>query len=222
MRLQLYFYHTDVRHTRALSDAILKNSVLLSLPQFAADLSVSVQAELSPAAILVRREGSGRPLIAWQEKDPAAAQLAAAGLNAPEVSLSHSGCWTLCAVSQHRIGADLERWRPAPYQKLAARFFTAGETRLLAHTGDAGCAALFYRLWVRKEAAFKCLLTGASLLPSLKKLDVRGGEIFLAGEHAYLYDLPVCPPGYTAAVCCQRHSAPVITFVPELPPLETP
>lgn len=73
-------------------------------------------------------------------------------------NLSHSGDWTVIAVSDGEVGVDIQQVKPVD-MRLATRFFSADEGRILAEAGD-GAKALFYRLWTVKEAYLKALGTG--------------------------------------------------------------
>lgn len=81
----------------------------------------------------------------------------------PNFSLSHSGKYVLCAVSDTPVGADIEAPRPDS-MKLARRFFTLREQALVKSDND------FCRIWVQKESYAKALGTG--LAQGLASFDV--------------------------------------------------
>lgn len=75
-------------------------------------------------------------------------------------SLSHSGQWVLCAVSDREVGCDVEQIRKAPLQ-VAKHCFSPSEY-------DAVCASpepeiTFFRLWTLKESFLKAVGKGLSL-----------------------------------------------------------
>lgn len=73
-------------------------------------------------------------------------------------SLSHSGDFVFCAVSEREIGADLQEETDADWETLSRRFFSVRERERLSKE-------LFFRIWCRKEAYAK--LTGEGLAASL-------------------------------------------------------
>ncbi len=133
-------------------------------------------------------------------------------------SLSHSGEYVLCAVSEKDIGADIQKMQPVDYGKLAGRFYAREECSLLEQcaTNEEG-QVLFYRLWARKESLGK--LTGQGVAGVLDKPVWPEGawerQVAAYGARAegkpdeggpegiYIWqDLP-CPLGYQAAICRQ-------------------
>lgn len=82
----------------------------------------------------------------------------------PGFSLSHSGPWVACAVSeQSALGLDIELLNGARnLLALAEQAFDATECTLLTEKqGDARVAA-FYTLWSTKEARYKLASTATS------------------------------------------------------------
>lgn len=73
-------------------------------------------------------------------------------------NLSHSGGWTVVALSDGEVGVDVQQVRPVD-AGVAKRFFTDGERRQIEAAGD-GATELFYRIWTVKEAYLKALGTG--------------------------------------------------------------
>lgn len=77
-------------------------------------------------------------------------------------SLSHSGSWVLCALSEAELGCDVEgprRCDPA----LARRFFHPDETARLFSLQPREQDAAFVRLWTLKESYVKAVGLGLSL-----------------------------------------------------------
>ncbi len=107
-------------------------------------------------------------------------------------NLSHSGEYVLCAVSDHEIGADIQRHEK--YQeRLAERFFHPEELAYLKEAKDR--KQCFYDLWSLKESCIKC--TGRGLSTGLERFSVvpllYGEEIVLdgfrcTGENAPSYE----------------------------------
>jgi 4'-phosphopantetheinyl transferase len=95
------------------------------------------------------------------------------------VNLSHSDGIALVALAAAPVGVDVERWRSAAAAtRIAERYFPPAEREAVAAApagpGAGGRAALFARLWTRKEACVKA--EGARLGDGLS-LPVRGGGL---------------------------------------------
>ncbi len=72
-------------------------------------------------------------------------------------SISHSGIWWICAVSDEEVGLDIQEQRMCNREKMARRFFHADEVKWLERHGF----DYFCRLWAYKESYVK--YTGAGL-----------------------------------------------------------
>lgn len=87
-------------------------------------------------------------------------------------NLSHSHSWMVLGFARGRpIGVDLE-YRQERFNaiEIARRFFTPEEAEAILHADEATRNALFYDLWVQKEAYLKAIGTG--LQRSLKTFSV--------------------------------------------------
>lgn len=116
-------------------------------------------------------------------------------------SLSHSGEYVLCAVSRREVGADIQRLTSVNELKLANRFFSEPESRVLERCESASeRRRLFFGFWTRKEAWGK--LTGEGVAAVLRK-DMQGAD---AGQDMEWTDF-VPPEGYAAAVCQFRRDS---------------
>ena len=95
--------------------------------------------------------------------------------SAPHFTLSHSGNYVMCAVSDIPAGCDTERI-PGPdrlqaLMRVAAKYYTEKEQAALAACpDDVSRALLFCRLWTLKESYVKC--TGKGLLLPFASFDV--------------------------------------------------
>lgn len=107
-------------------------------------------------------------------------------------SLSHSGKYVICAVSEQKIGADIQKYQKVEERKLAKRFFTGEEYQLLEQSSEEQRQALFFTLWTKKEAYGK--LTGQGVLPVLQRepIGVSWAEF------------PPPEAGYAMAVCTKN------------------
>lgn len=77
-------------------------------------------------------------------------------------SLSHSGGYVLCALSDSELGCDVEAPRPAK-PELAARFFHPLECDWLFSLPPREQENAFLRLWTLKESYLKAVGLGLSL-----------------------------------------------------------
>lgn len=101
------------------------------------------------AAVSVKRTKLGRPYFIGEDNVPCSTQC----------SVSHSGRYWICGLSEFRLGIDLEdpdHSRRHNGERIARRFFSTEEAEYVRQGG----AAAFYQLWVRKEALLKYRGTG--------------------------------------------------------------
>jgi 4'-phosphopantetheinyl transferase len=126
-------------------------------------------------------------------------------------SLSHSGEWTLYAVSRGApVGVDIERATPEiDPDRTAARFFTPEEAAALAALPARSKREAFFRVWTRKEAYLKA--RGGGVPSRLRAVVVSTGETAAVlfdrndrdvASHWTLRDLDA-PDGYAAALAVQ-------------------
>ncbi|MCM1438288.1 MAG: 4'-phosphopantetheinyl transferase superfamily protein [Roseburia sp.] len=123
-------------------------------------------------------------------------------------NLSHSGEWTVVALSDSEVGVDIQQVKPVD-MRLATRFFTESEREILKGAGDAA-ELTFYRLWTVKEAYLKALGTG--LNRPLSSFEVRftagGAKIDDGGtDGGWLISEFDCFTGYRLA-CAGKEFAP--------------
>lgn len=101
-------------------------------------------------AVLLTVDDDGKPFV---EGDPL------------YCSISHSGAWAVCAISDKPVGVDLEVIR-GTQEKYMQRICTSEELHYIRY-GDEGCFARFFECWTAKEALFK--LTGQGPLLALSR-----------------------------------------------------
>jgi len=110
-------------------------------------------------------------------------------------SMSHSGEYVFCAVSDEEIGADIQMCKPLKNHHLGKRYFTEREQQLLEWKTEEERQKLFYRLWTKKEAYGK--LTGDGIGDAVG-LDTQELSESVLWEEWYL------KKGYSIAVCRYR------------------
>ena len=77
-------------------------------------------------------------------------------------SLSHSGDWAVCAISDHPVGVDIE-WCDPNRRDIASRFFHKDEIRYLNSLPPYARTDAFYSLWTLKESFVKSTGRGLDL-----------------------------------------------------------
>jgi 4'-phosphopantetheinyl transferase len=88
-------------------------------------------------------------------------------------NVSHSGNWVVVALSDRRVGIDIEEIKPAKI-KIAKRFFTDSEYSDLVSREKSDQPGYFFELWTCKESYLKAL--GKGLTKSLGSFSVRKGN----------------------------------------------
>ena len=111
-----------------------------------------------------------------------------------DFSLSHSGNYAVCAISDRMVGADTEQIQ-TPRHALARRFFHPEEQAFLAQAEDP-CDA-FTRIWTRKESFLK--RSGTGLAADLTGFSVTGDLKDGKGEAVQFHELSL--PGHLLCVC---------------------
>lgn len=119
-------------------------------------------------------------------------------------SLSHSGRYAMCAMSDEPVGADVQQVRKVNLS--IARRFHIRERDWLGQYPPAEQPDAFFRLWTRKEAWVKAVSGDRTLTLSEEDVIHR-----LPGWQFRDYELPY---GYRAAVCARGE-------IPEAPVLVT-
>lgn len=91
-----------------------------------------------------------------------------------QFNLSHSQGLALYGVARHAIGVDLEYLRPMPdAEKIAQRFFCAGEYRAICAVPSNERHKAFFQIWTAKEAYLKATGDG---LAGLEQVEVSLGD----------------------------------------------
>lgn len=113
-----------------------------------------------------------------------------------QFSISHSGTYVLCAVSEREIGADLQKMEEGKrLHQIAERFFSDEEKRFLADCAGEDLVKNFYQLWTKKEALGK--LTGEGIFTGLitEAVSARNDIEWLE---------PPAPEGYALSICRKK------------------
>ena len=146
---------------------------------------------VNPAEVAIGHDERGRPVL----------------LDRPalHVSIAHSGEFVACALSDRRVGVDVERTdRSEADDALAARVCTSAERRQLEHLPVGPRKRALIRLWARKEALAKAL--GVGLAVPFEQLDVRRDIPLIGGVRAgalRVRDVEGGPDGYAVAIATE-------------------
>jgi phosphopantetheinyl transferase len=155
-----------------------------------------------PEDVPLRETERGKPYL--ESTAPAAERL--------ELNLAHSGrCLALAWCLGAPVGVDVElldRFHRTPFLELARTAFSPAERQVLAAAPTEEHQAIFFRIWVRKEAIVKA--EGCGIAGALQRFSVvqeSDGHADWADEVEYpgspgkwrLVDL-AAPARYTAAV----------------------
>ena len=108
-------------------------------------------------------------------------------------SLSHSGDYAACAISNDEIGVDIQKVREVNL-KISKRVFTKSENTVLSSSQNK--TNEFFRLWVLKESYMKAKGLGFKLGFKSFSVDKRNDTTNVYS----LYNLNA-PRGYNLAVC---------------------
>ncbi|MDP9360613.1 MAG: 4'-phosphopantetheinyl transferase superfamily protein [Acidobacteriota bacterium] len=103
----------------------------------------------APEKIELDASGHGKPFLRGEEL---------------QFNLSHSHEMAVFALSQHRVGIDIEHVRDLrDAHQIADRFFSPEEVAELRNAPRADALETFFRCWTRKEAFIKALGEGLSI-----------------------------------------------------------
>ena len=117
-------------------------------------------------------------------------------------SLSHSGSFVLCALSDKPVGCDIQ-WTQKVNTQLARRYFAPREAALLENLPPEQARELFCRLWVLKESLGKALGCGLSESILGREFDFSAAAPALQSEPELCFR-EYSLPGYRCAVCAQK------------------
>jgi 4'-phosphopantetheinyl transferase len=115
-----------------------------------------------------------------------------------DFNISHSGAYTMCAISEEkRVGVDIEEIKAIPITDFKDQF---SEKEIQAMLDSADVYKSFYKLWTQKEAFLKAIGTGLYL--PLHKVFIEENAIFFENIQWYLTSLEV-DDNYAAHVCAE-------------------
>lgn len=128
-----------------------------------------------------------------------------------QFNVSHAGNWVVWAISQTRVGIDVEEMKvDFAFEEIATHYFSPQEQRLILDSNHA--RQLFYQLWTRKEALVKA--TGQGLTDSLARIPCLDGDHYpddnlLAGNASWMVRSFTVADNYPGAVAYLTSSDPI-------------
>lgn len=118
-------------------------------------------------------------------------------------NISHSGDWSVCAVSTLPVGVDIERIQPLDVN-IAKNVFTESEFERMTDFADkAEQLNYFYQIWTIKESYLKTLGLGFSKTPDSFGADIDNNQIRLTGniERGYYFRQYNFDKNYSLCAC---------------------
>lgn len=183
--MKLYVYTSDAHGGSRDEEILIKQSIIAYCADSAEKVLEKAEIYKLVQDAEIKREKGGKPYIETSEKDESGRQQKK---RPAEFSVSHSGEFFACLVSDKPVGIDIQEIRDADTCGIAGRFFSEEERKY----AEAGGEDAFFDIWVRKEALIKC--TGKGLSQGLAsfstvKNGVPADEIELEGEFRGKYRL---------------------------------
>ncbi|MCI1655396.1 MAG: 4'-phosphopantetheinyl transferase superfamily protein [Lachnospiraceae bacterium] len=127
--------------------------------------------------------------------------------DAPEIrfSISHSGCWWACAISDREVGLDIQEERSVHAERLAERFFHPAEAAWLRRHG----MDQFCRMWAYKESYLK--YTGKGLSSGMDGFCVVGQTETSLEPEPEQHRIAGCPQAVQQEIACGDMGSMVLT-----------
>jgi 4'-phosphopantetheinyl transferase len=125
----------------------------------------------------------GQPLVSSVSRVSNTENSAELSNDFPNISLSHSGSWIMCAIADSNalIGCDIETHKTrVNIDAIAKSFFTEAETQLLTALNSAEKELFFYRLWTAKEAWLKA--QGLGIANGLRRIQINRNSFSIIGD----------------------------------------
>ncbi len=135
---------------------------------------------------------------------------------AVQFSLSHSGDWAVCAVSNYPVGVDIQHCGTGR-RDVARRFFHPDEVRYLDALSSGEREQAFFRLWALKESYVKADGRGLRLLRQFC-VDISHAPRVTEGIPCSLFEPPFPDAQYRLGICVMQENAetPRLTILQSL------
>ncbi len=109
-------------------------------------------------------------------------------------SVSHSGDYAVCAVSENETGIDIEKIRSI-HPRVHEKFCTEAEAEYIGAEENG-----VFKIWTLKEAYFKCIGTGLGADIKNVSFSVNGTEISCS-ENGFEFTFVAIDENYICSVC---------------------
>ncbi len=109
-------------------------------------------------------------------------------------SISHSGDFAVCSVSETETGIDIEKIRTV-HPRACEKFCTEAETDYV-HNSENG----LFEIWTLKEAYFKCIGTGLGTDIKKVSFSVENNKI-LCSEEGFEFSFIEIDKNYICSIC---------------------
>jgi 4'-phosphopantetheinyl transferase len=115
------------------------------------------------------------------------------------ISLSHSGRYVACAISQHPIGIDIQ-WQKETSTKVIEKVLTKNQRDMIATMPPKKQNDAYYDFWCLKESYFKLTGEGSIRQPIEFEFSNLGGRLGITKGELNLQNYSTVP-GYSLGVC---------------------
>jgi 4'-phosphopantetheinyl transferase len=142
-----------------------------------------LEAHFSKTAQQWQIASEGQPLVSSVSRVSNAENSSTLANDFPNISLSHSGSWILCAIADKNtlIGCDIETHKTrVNIDAIAKSFFTETEAQELRTLNGTDKEQFFYRLWTGKEAWLKA--QGLGIANGLKRIQINRKCFSIIGD----------------------------------------
>lgn len=132
-----------------------------------------------------------------------------------DFNLSHSGSKVICALSDKRIGCDIEKINEKDCLSIAERYFTQSEfNTIMTCDNENKKAKMFYRIWTLKESFIKNTGLGLSLVLDSFELNLDNPVSInqSVDKNNYFFTEINTIDGYKCSVCALSEEKPEIIF----------
>ncbi len=168
-------------------------------------LVLSEKLHMNFSEILIEQDKNGKPFY-----------YAPSGIH---FNISHSGDWSVCALSELPIGIDIEMVQPIDLS-IAKDCFTENEFERMTGFADKNEQLdYFYTIWTIKESYLKAIGSGFSKAPDSFGAEIINDQILLTGdiEAGYCFRKYNFEHGYKLCVCSleKRFSQQVKIYIPQ-------
>lgn len=128
-------------------------------------------------------------------------------------NLSHSRSNVACAVSDEKVGCDIEAVRDID-GNLAKRFFSDDEYKtLLSCRTKEEKSDTFFGIWTAKESFLKAVGTGIRVSLNSFSVPLGGGEVTQSVDNGKYYVFGSSRNRYKISVCSLYNEAPSVEYI---------